>query len=68
MDLVSIAVSLVVLALIGFMVYIVITYIPMPELFKQLIMVVVAVLVILYVLGLITGHAAPITLGGYRRP
>ena len=63
MDLMTIVTLLIVFALIGFIVYLVITYIPMPEPFKQVIIVVCVILLILYVLGLVTGHAsAPITL------
>ena len=40
--------TVLVLALIGFIVYLIITYIPMPEMFKQVLMVVVAILIILW--------------------
>ena len=58
MDLVSIVVTLLAVALCGFLVYLIITYIPMPELFKQVIVVACVVLVILYLLSLLTGHSA----------
>jgi hypothetical protein len=63
MDLVSIVVTLLVFALIGFLVYLIITYIPMPEPFKQVIVVVCVILIILYLLSLVTGHVSPIRLG-----
>ena len=56
MDLVGLVMTILALALVGFLVYLIITYIPMPEIFKTVIYVVVAVLVILYVLSLLTGR------------
>jgi len=38
------------LAIIGFIVYLIITYIPMPQIFKTGILVVIAICVILYLL------------------
>jgi hypothetical protein len=38
------------LALIGFLVWLIITYIPMPDAFKKVIIVIVVVLLILYIL------------------
>ena len=46
------------LALIGFIIYLIITYIPMPEIFKQVLMAVVAILLILWVMGLLVGGGA----------
>lgn len=66
MNPVSILVTILVLALIGFVVYLIITYIPMPEIFKQVLMVVVAVLLILWVISIVVGAAPPLTLGIYR--
>lgn len=66
MDIVSLITIILELALCGFLVYLIVTYIPMPEPFKQVIMVGVAVLLILYILGLISGHVAPVVL--YNRP
>lgn len=60
MDLVSIVTTVLVLALIGFLVYLIVTYIPMPEPFKQVIIVVVVILLVLYVLALLTGHATSV--------
>jgi len=56
MDLYSIVILLLVFALIGFVCYLIVTYIPMPEPFKQVFLVIVVILLILYVLGLVTGH------------
>lgn len=56
MDLVALITLVLVLALVGFMVYLIVTYIPMPEPFKQVIVVVVVILLILYVLSLVSGH------------
>ncbi len=58
MSLVGLVVLILALALIGFMVYLIVTYIPMPAIFQQVIMVAIAIVVILYLLGLLTGHAA----------
>jgi hypothetical protein len=66
MDPVGILTTVLVLALIGFVVYLIITYIPMPEIFKQVLMVVVAVLLILWVISVVVGGAAPLHLGIYR--
>ena len=43
------------LALVGFLIYLIVTYIPMPEIFKQVIMVVIAIVVILFVLSFLLG-------------
>ena len=40
------------LALLGFLVWVVITYIPMPDVFKKAIIVIVVVLIILYLVRL----------------
>jgi len=55
MSLVALLTTLLVFALVGFIVYLIITYIPMPDIFQKVIMVVVAILLILYVIGLVTG-------------
>ena len=54
----SLVVTILVLALVGFLIWIITTYIPMPDLVKTLIYVVVAVVVVLYLLQMLTGHAA----------
>ena len=56
MDLVEIAKIIVLIALIGFIVYLVITYIPMPDIFQKVIMVVCAVLLILWVISMVGGN------------
>jgi len=60
MDPVSIIVTLLIFALIGFLVYIITTYIPMPEPFKQVIIVVCVVLIVFYLIFLLSGHLAPL--------
>ena len=45
------------LALVGFLVWIITTYIPMNELIKKVIYVVVAVVLVLWLLGIIDGGA-----------
>lgn len=57
MELTGIVVAILVIALIGFLVYLVTTYIPMPAPFKQVIIVVVVILLVLYLLALLTGSA-----------
>ncbi len=41
-----------------FVVWLIVTYIPMPDIFQKVIMVVVAVFLILYVIGLLSGSNA----------
>ena len=55
MDPVGILYVVLFLALIGFVVYLITTYIPMPPIFSQVLMVVVAVLIILWVISMIVG-------------
>jgi len=47
-----------ILAVVGWLVYLITTKIPMSDTFQQLIQVVVVVVVVIYVLGLLTGHAS----------
>ena len=58
MDITTIVMALLVFALLGFLCYLIVTYIPMPEPFKQVIIVVLVILIILYLLGMVTGHAS----------
>jgi hypothetical protein len=58
MDLTSLVVALLVFALVGFICYLIVTYIPMPAPFPQVIVVVIVILMVLYLLGLITGHTS----------
>lgn len=58
MDLAGIITLLLVFALVGFICYLIVTYIPMPPPFKQVIIVVMVILLILYLLGIVTGHAS----------
>jgi hypothetical protein len=46
-----------VLAVIGFVVYLITTYIPMPAPFAQVIVVVVVIVCVLWVLSLLMGHS-----------
>lgn len=46
------------LAVVGFVVWLVITYIPMPEPMKKVIVVLVVIVLILYVLQAVTGDLA----------
>jgi len=41
------------LAVVGFLVWLIVTYIPMPDIFKKVIIVIVAIVLILYVLRLL---------------
>lgn len=56
MDLTSIVLVLVSIALVGFLAYLIMK-IPMMEPFRELIQVAVIVLIVLYLLGLVTGNA-----------
>lgn len=56
MDLVGLVTLILVIALVGFLVWLIITYIPMPEPFPKVIIVIVAVILILYVLRLFIGE------------
>lgn len=51
------------IALLGLIVWAVTTFIPMPEKFKQVIYVVAGVFLLLWLIGLLTGHAPRIRLG-----
>ena len=53
MNLVPIVRIVLSLALLGFLVWVLITYVPMPELIKRLILLVVVVVVVLWLLGLL---------------
>lgn len=60
MDLFSIVVTLLALALVGFLVWIITENVPMPPAYKQTIVVASVVLLVLYLLGVVTGHAPPL--------
>jgi hypothetical protein len=62
MDLFSIVTMLLLLAVVSFLVYLIITHIPMPEPFKQVIVVACVILIVLYLLGLATGNVSPVRL------
>ena len=55
MDLAEIARTRVLVALIGFIVYLIVTYVPMPDVFKTVITVICAVLLILWVISMVAG-------------
>lgn len=55
---ISILITLLLIALVGFVVYIIITNIPMPEVFKQVIIVACVVLIVLYLISILSGYAA----------
>lgn len=46
------------LALIGFVLWLVVTYVPMPEPFKRVILVVVVLVLLLYLLRIVLGGSA----------
>ena len=52
----------VVLAVIGFAVYVVITYIPMPDPFRKAIIVIVVLVLLLYVARMLLGGGGPLKL------
>ncbi len=58
MNLLGLVLLLLGFALVGFLVYLIVTYIPMPEPFKQVIIVACVVLIVLYLLAIIFGGAA----------
>lgn len=67
MDFVGIILLFLGFALFGFMVYLIVTFIPMPDIFKQVIPVAAAVVIILYLLMLVTGTVELPHLGGALR-
>lgn len=48
------------LAVVGFLVWLIVTYIPMPDLFKKVIIVIVVILVVLYLLRMFGFHDIPV--------
>lgn len=48
------------LAVVGFLVWLIITYIPMPDVFKKVIIAIVVILLILYVLNVFGFHDIPV--------
>lgn len=57
MDLASLLTLVLILGLIGFIVYLITTYIPMPAPFPQVIIVVVVVVILLYLIGILANHS-----------
>ncbi len=56
-SLAALVIGFLVFALFGFLVYLIVTYIPQVEPFKQVLIVVAVVFAILYLLALLTGQA-----------
>lgn len=54
------------LAVLGFLVHLITTKVPMDDTFKQVIVVVVVVVVVIYCLGIVTGHTALPHISGPR--
>ncbi len=55
MDIVGILTTILLFALVGFVVWLIVTYIPMPDPFAKVIIVAVVVLLVLYLIGVIAG-------------
>lgn len=62
MDLISLVLLLLVFALVGFIVWLIVKFIPMPEPFQKVIIVACVVLLVLYLLGIVAGHAPVLSL------
>jgi hypothetical protein len=54
--LIGIVLLVLIMALIGFLVHIITTNVPMPKIFQQVIQVGVAIALVVYLLGVATGH------------
>ena len=54
----GVVIAILTFALLGFLVYLIVTYIPMPAPFAQVITVACVVLIVLYLLAILTGQAA----------
>jgi len=57
MDIGGILFTLLLFALVGFVVYLIVTYIPMPAPFQQVIIVACVILLVLYLIALLAGGA-----------
>lgn len=57
MFIVAILTTLLIFALIGFVVHLIVSYIPMPDIFKQVIIVCSAIFIITYIIMVISGKA-----------
>ena len=60
---ISVLVSLLIMVLIAGVIYMIIGMIPMPPTFKQIAYVILAVICLLYLLGMLTGSVGPMRLG-----
>lgn len=58
MSLESLVITILVIAIVGFLVYLITTRIPMDESFKQLIIIVIVVFIVLWILGALTGYTS----------
>ncbi len=58
MDLVGIVLLVLILAVVGFLLHLILTKVPMEDTFRQVIQVAVVVLVVIYLLLVITGRAS----------
>lgn len=57
MDLTGVVLLVLALALIGFLVHLIVTKIPMDDTIKQVIVVIVVIVMVIYCLGILTGNA-----------
>lgn len=62
----SIIVTFLFLALMGFLVHLIVTHIPMPAPFSQVIIVVAVVMLVLWTLGVLTGRVSAPSLPVFR--
>jgi hypothetical protein len=53
----GILLTLLLFALVGFVVYLIVTYIPMPAPFQQVIIVACVILLVLYLIAMLSGNA-----------
>lgn len=59
MDIAGILTTILLFALVGFIVYLIVNNVPMPESFKQTLIVAVVVLLVLYLISLVAGLRIP---------
>jgi uncharacterized membrane protein len=60
MTLAGILTAILIIAIIGFVLWLIITYIPMPDPIRQVIIVVVVVLIIIWLISVIAGGLPPL--------
>ncbi len=66
MSIAGILMTLLLFALVGFVVWLIVTYIPMPEPFAKVIIVACVVLLVLYLIAMLTGGAPALELPRIR--